>query len=137
MMVHSDCVNDLLLFIGHCDIYFLAIYPFTCMLINDKSDSTYLVYLMFDPELQIRGGIEDNSKIIFLISQRNMLRPINIFCDPTLEPSLWKIVPKLYPGLPQSGKNVWKMKFFPGQGKVREFCGWPGKFRKDLESQGI
>ena len=25
---------------------------------------------------------------------------------------------------------------FPGQGKVREFCGWPGKFRKDLESQG-
>ena len=28
------------------------------------------------------------------------------------------------------------MIFFPGQGKVREFCGWPGKFRKDLESQG-
>ena len=40
-------------------------------------------------------------------------------------------------GLPQSGINIWKMKFFPGQGKVREFCGWPGKFRKDLESQGI
>ena len=39
-------------------------------------------------------------------------------------------------GLPQSGKNIWKMKFFPGQGKVREFCGWPGKFRKYLESQG-
>ena len=30
-----------------------------------------------------------------------------------------------------------EMKFFPGQGKVREFCGWAGKFRKDLESQGI
>ena len=28
------------------------------------------------------------------------------------------------------------MKFFPCQGKVGEFCGWPGKFRKDLESQG-
>ena len=28
------------------------------------------------------------------------------------------------------------MKFFPGQGKVREFYGWLGKFRKDLESQG-
>ena len=28
------------------------------------------------------------------------------------------------------------MKFFPGQGKVREFCGWPRKFRKDLESRG-
>ena len=39
-------------------------------------------------------------------------------------------------GLPRSGKNVWKMKFFPGQGKVREFCGWSGKFRKDLESPG-
>ena len=26
------------------------------------------------------------------------------------------------PGLPWSGKNIWKMKFFPGQGKVREFC---------------
>ena len=24
---------------------------------------------------------------------------------------------------------------FPGQGKVRKFCGWPGKFRKDLENQ--
>ena len=32
-------------------------------------------------------------------------------------------------------KNIWKRKFFPGQGKVREFCGWPGKFRKDFESQ--
>ena len=39
-------------------------------------------------------------------------------------------------GLPQLGKNIWKMKFFPGQGKVREFCGWSGKFRKVLESQG-
>ena len=39
-------------------------------------------------------------------------------------------------GLSQSGKNIWKMKYFPGQGKVREFCGWSGKFRKDLESQG-
>ena len=28
------------------------------------------------------------------------------------------------------------MTFFLGQEKVREFCGWPGKFRKDLESQG-
>ena len=24
----------------------------------------------------------------------------------------------------------------PAQGKVREFCGWSGKFRKDLETQG-
>ena len=27
-------------------------------------------------------------------------------------------------------------KIFPSQGKVREFCGWPGKCRKNLESQG-
>ena len=40
-------------------------------------------------------------------------------------------------GLPWSGKNIWKMKFFTGQEKVKEFCGWPVKFRKDLESQGI
>ena len=40
------------------------------------------------------------------------------------------------PGLPPSEKNIWKMKFFPGQGKVREFCGWSGKFKNDLESQG-
>ena len=39
-------------------------------------------------------------------------------------------------GLPRSGKNIWKIIFFPGQGKVGEYCGWPGKFRKDLESQG-
>ena len=38
--------------------------------------------------------------------------------------------------MPRSGKKIRKMKFFPGQEKVWEFCGWPGKFRKDLESQG-
>ena len=35
-----------------------------------------------------------------------------------------------FPGLPRSGKNTLKMKFFPGQGNVREFCKWSGKFRK-------
>ena len=38
-------------------------------------------------------------------------------------------------GLPQSGKNIWNLNFFPGQGKVRKFCGWSGKFTKDLECQ--
>ena len=33
-------------------------------------------------------------------------------------------------------ENIWKMKLFPGQGKIREFCGWSGKFRKALESRG-
>ena len=40
-------------------------------------------------------------------------------------------------GLPWSAKNIWKMKFFPGQGKVSEIFGWSGKFRKDLKKQGI
>ena len=34
------------------------------------------------PELQIRGGIEDNSKIILFLNE-------NIHCDPSLEPSRW------------------------------------------------
>ena len=66
-------------------------------------------------ELQLRWGVKGNSDIIFLVSQQICM---------------------LRPGLPRSGKNIWKMKFFPGQGKVREFCGWSGKVRKDLESQG-
>ena len=49
------------------------------------------------------------------------------------EKQFWGLVVS---GLPQSGKNIWKMKFFPGQGKVREFCGWAGKCTKGLESQG-
>ena len=47
------------------------------------------------------------------------------------------VIETINSGLPRSGKNIWKIKFFPCQGKVREFCGWPGKFRKDLESQGF
>ena len=39
-------------------------------------------------------------------------------------------------GCQGQGKVSGKMKFFPGQGKVREFCGLPGKFRKDLRGQG-
>ena len=41
-----------------------------------------------------------------------------------------------FAGLPLSGNNIWKMNFLTSQGKVREFCGWPGKFKKDFESQG-
>ena len=33
-------------------------------------------------------------------------------------------------GLLRSGKNIQKMNFFPGQGKVREFCGWPGNLER-------
>ena len=39
------------------------------------------VKLVNSPELQMRGSIEDKSKIIFLISQQN------IHCDPSSEPS--------------------------------------------------
>ena len=34
-------------------------------------------------------------------------------------------------------ENFWKIIFFPGQGKIREFCGWSGKFGKSGKSQGI
>ena len=33
-------------------------------------------------------------------------------------------------GLPRSGKKVWKMIFFPGQGKVREFGVESGNLQK-------
>ena len=33
-------------------------------------------------------------------------------------------------GLPRSGKKFWKMKKFPGQGKVRELHSQSGKFKK-------
>ena len=43
-----------------------------------------------------------------------------------------------YTGLPRSGKKFWKMKNFPGQGKVRELHFQSGKFKKKNEkSQGI
>ena len=33
-------------------------------------------------------------------------------------------------GLPQSGKNIWKMKFSPGQGKVRDFVNGQGNLER-------
>ena len=39
-------------------------------------------------------------------------------------------------GLPQSGKKFWKMKKFPGQGKVRELDFQSGKFKKIDKSHG-
>ena len=36
-------------------------------------------------------------------------------------------------GLPRSGKKFWKMKNFPGQGKVRELHFQSGKFKKKKE----
>ena len=39
-------------------------------------------------------------------------------------------------GLPRSGKNVWKMKIFPGQGKVSEVWFESGKLAEIGNSQG-
>ena len=33
-------------------------------------------------------------------------------------------------GLPLSGKNIWKMKLFPGQGKIREFVDGQGNLER-------
>ena len=41
-----------------------------------------------------------------------------------------------YTGLPRSGKKFWKMKNFPGQGKVRELHFQSGKFKKNEKSHG-
>ena len=40
----------------------------------------------------------------------------------------------MYAGLPRSGKKFWKMKNFPGQGKVRELHFQSGKFKKSEKS---
>ena len=34
-------------------------------------------------------------------------------------------------------EKIWKLIFFLGQEKLREFCGWSGKLGKNFESQGI
>ena len=50
----------------------------------------------------------------------------------------------IYSGFPRSGKSQGKTKKVQGQGKVREFCFWSGKFEilakvreKSGKSQGI
>ena len=43
---------------------------------------------------------------------------------------------KILQGCHGQGKISGKWNFFQVREKVREFCGWSGKFRKDLESQG-
>ena len=42
-------------------------------------------------------------------------------------------VQRLSAGLPRSGKKFWKMKNFPGQGKVRELHFRSGKFKKKMK----
>ena len=39
-------------------------------------------------------------------------------------------------GLPRSGEKFWKMKNFPGHGKVRELHFQSGKFKKNEKSHG-
>ena len=39
-------------------------------------------------------------------------------------------------GLPRSGKKVWKMKIFPGKGKVREIWFQSGKLEKNWQKSG-
>ena len=70
-------------------------------------------------------------KINNRISQSSWL---NKFCS-----NPWRCMPDcrgLASGLPRSGKKVWKMKIFPGRGKVREFRFESGKLTKIGKSQG-
>ena len=54
----------------------------------------------------------------------------------TAKTSDWKDAQAESSGLPRSGKKVWKMKIFPGQGKVREVWFESGKLAKIGKSQG-
>ena len=74
--------------------------------------------LVSSPVRQYSGAVA----VILMLATKSMFASTSVFSNML--------------GLPWSGKNVWKMKFFLGQGKVREFCGWPGKLRRNLESQG-
>ena len=76
----------------------------------------------------------------------NCLKSVHTFINPSTSAVLYLVIswgfalPKQSEKLDPQGCHgqgkLWKKTFFPGQGKVREFCGWPVKFRKDLESQG-
>ena len=55
-----------------------------------------------------------------------ILSNIPFICKLLLENCLFSDMTKLS-GFPCSGKNIRKIKFFSGQGKVGEFCGYPGK----------
>ena len=47
----------------------------------------------------------------------------NVFCSRMMSDVNFKTCnPYIYAGLPWSGKNIWKINFFPGQGKIRKFC---------------
>ena len=49
---------------------------------------------------------------------------------------LFRYLFNILTGLPRSGKKFWKMKNFPGQGKVRELHFQSGKFKKNEKSYG-
>ena len=54
----------------------------------------------------------------------------------TAKTSDWKDAQAESSRLPRSGKKVWKMKIFPGQGKVREVWFESWKLAKIGKSQG-
>ena len=58
------------------------IWPSICLVVvAEYLETNELPYFFFLSELQLRGGIEDNSKIFFLFQKEN------ICCDPSLQPS--------------------------------------------------
>ena len=61
---------------------------------------------------------------------------LNVFILQNLIRQLGNVTSSHIAGLPRSGKKFWKMKNFPGQGKVRELHFQSGKFKKNEKSQG-
>ena len=103
----------------------------TCILFQRDSKSRLKVLTNFSLNDQ-----QSSALLTFLETEGQYGKIASVLKTITKTDGPVSIVIHCYSGLPRSGKNIWKMKFFPGQGKVREFSGWPGKFRKDLESLG-
>ena len=87
-----------------------------CNISNAKSYSNwYLVHQVFFSFIEFG---------IFLQATTCLLLPTEYHIN-ALSQILYS---RTYAGLPRSGKKFWKMKNFPGQGKVRELHFQSGKF---------
>ena len=88
----------------------------TCCLLLLQGDEDSLNIELPDPSLE--PGILP-TEIRKLVESRRQVK--NLMKQDNLSPEQMMQVCRATSGLPWSGKKVWKMKFFPGQGKVREF----------------
>ena len=67
-----------------------------------------------------RGGFPRNS-VDRITDRPDMTSAVDCGCKASTQTNKNKQNLVHRAGLPRSGKKVWKLKFFPGEGKVREF----------------